>query len=97
MGLDYTETNEGSVTFNKIVLLSRTNTQLTSYTIEVSDDANVWSKVVTTDESKNFAADPLTPAVHMLTVPVTARYVRWVGVTGGGNNGLRTFELYLAE
>ncbi|MDR2148654.1 MAG: discoidin domain-containing protein [Tannerella sp.] len=100
IALNYSATPEGSVTFDKIDLMPRENNGLVKkYTVEVSDDGNVWTKVIKTEDSQQFPSS-FTIVTHNLPQPVTARYVRWVCVEGnatGNNTGLSHFALYYGQ
>ena len=92
--LNYSETVETSVTFNRIVLLA-SNQPMESYTIEVSENNLNWTKIVLGTESIRMGSNSSTPSIHTLTSPVTAKYVRFVALPPtGSNSGLGSFELY---
>lgn len=108
--LDYSETEEGVVVFDKIGLIPREAyvsgaPLVTGYTIEISQDNVNWTKVV--DTNVPFPNSTSQIVEHILDQPVEAKYVRWVcmttqfspeggaPVTGGSNNtGLRNFYMY---
>ncbi|MDR2038671.1 MAG: discoidin domain-containing protein [Bacteroidales bacterium] len=89
----------GYVTFNRIEFIPREGTSaVQQYTIEVSDDNNVWSKILSAGESTPF--DPgngiAQLRTHTFNTPVTTKYIRWVvtKTNGTNNTGLTHLGLY---
>ena len=96
--LDYTWTPAGRVTFDKIELIGRgAAADVTqAYTVEISDNALHWIKVVKAEDSKELSGTSV--FTHNLSTIVTAKYVRYaVTKAGAGNTGLRKFELYCTK
>ena len=98
IGLDYSATTRGSVTFDRIVLYNRDTSSalnIHKYTIEISDDNLNWTKVVRAEDTQQIPGNTVA-VIHQLTELVTAKYVRFVVVdrTSGVNVGLGEFMLY---
>lgn len=95
--LNYSETKEGSVTFDKIEFMPRENSGLVKkYTVEISDNNNTWIKIIRTEDTQPFPAS-YSLVTHQLPQPITAKYIRWVCVEGNAsanNTGLSHFALY---
>jgi len=96
--LNYSETKEGSVTFDKIEIIPREDTQLVKkYTIEISEDGNSWTKLIKAEDTEPFPASTSVVVIHQLEQLVTTKYIRFVIVettNATNNSGLTHFALY---
>jgi len=91
-------TVDGSVTFDKIVLIGRENstTHVQKYKIEISEDNSNWTAVVD-PESTSPLTSQTAVITHQLDESVTAKYVRFQITEMGGtsmNTGLTHFALF---
>lgn len=96
--LDYSNTEAGYVTFDKIVLYAREPNGVTQkHTVEISNNNLHWVKVVKAESTEPFPATNVA-VTHQLSQLVTAKYVRYVCVEATAfNTGLMNFSLYCTK
>jgi len=103
IGLDYTDTAAGSVTFQSLVLhgqIGFTSNDTLEYTIETSNDNKTWTKIVTAKESQQARRLSTGRVVWNFPEPITAKYIRYVVVKstkGTGDVRLMQWEIFPAQ
>ena len=97
VGLDYSETKAGYVTFDEIRLVPReAGSVVKKYAVDVSDNQLYWVRVF--ESTEEFPNTQNTLVTHNLKTPVQAKYVRWVCLeTTAANTGLSVWQLYCTK